>query len=304
MSARRAAGLAFALALLARTANGGTQLVIVGGLGGAPEYEQRFAAQAGALAELGRGLTADPHAVRVLSGAAATREALRRTLAEAARQSAPGDSAVFIAIGHGTVDGGEYKLNLPGPDPTCAELRQWLDAVPARRQLVVLATSAGGACVEPLARAGRVVLSATRSGTERNAPVFARYFVEALRDPGADTDHDDAITALEVFRYAEQKVQRFYADEKRLATEHPRMEGDDARTFVLLRRGAAARRNAGDGDPALLARKEQLEEAVRDLKARKATLARDAYLDELERILLDLARTEEALDPAPADAPR
>jgi hypothetical protein len=298
-----AAALLLMWAPIVSEARAATHVVVVGGLGGEPAYEERFAAQARDFAELARPPAGDAGTVRALSGKEATREALRTALGTLARNAAGGDALVLAFIGHGSVDGGEFKLNLPGPDATCAELRQWLDAVPARRQLVLLASSASGACVTPLARAGRVVVSATRSGTERNAPVFARYFVEALRDPGADVDHDDRVTAAEAFRYASEKVQRFYADEKRLATEHPLLEGDDARAFVLARRGAAAQRTAA-GDATLLARKSELEEAVRDVKARKATLSREAYLDELERVLLDLARTEEALETAPRDAPR
>jgi hypothetical protein len=31
------------------------------------------------------------------------------------------------------------------------------------------------------------VITATKTGTEKNATVFARYWAEALRDPAADT---------------------------------------------------------------------------------------------------------------------
>jgi hypothetical protein len=208
---------------------------------------------------------------------------------------------MVILVGHGNVDGTVYKLNLPGPDPTCDDLRAWLDQVPARRQLVVLATSASGACLAPLARDGRVVVSATRSGSERNAPVFGRYFVEALRDPGADADHDDTVTALEAFRYAEQKVQRYYADAQRLATEHPVLSGDAAREYVLARRGRAVlAAPTGSAAAGLLARKSEIEARIAAVKERKAALTHDAYFAELEGVLLELARVQESLDLEPA----
>jgi hypothetical protein len=295
----RAAALAAALqpAVVARAE---VHFVVVGGLGGEPAYEQRFAAETRDLEAAGRTLSGDPSQVRALSGPAATREAVQEAFAAVARAASSEDVLLSIFIGHGNVDGTVYKLNLPGPDPTCDELRQWLDRVPARRQLVVLATSASGGCVAPLQRTGRVVLSATRSGTERNVPVFSRYFVEALRDPTADRDHDESVTALEAFRYAEQKVQRFYADAKRLATEHPTLSSDGAREFVVARRGAAARlaSNVKPAPPALAARRAALETEIHALRERKAGMETGAYWTELEGRLVELARVQDSIDVA------
>ena len=50
-----------------------------------------------------------------------------------------------------------------------------------------------------------MIITATKSGTEKNATVFARYWAEALRDPAADTDKNETISALEAFIYAEEK---------------------------------------------------------------------------------------------------
>ena len=63
-------------------------------------------------------------------------------------------------------------------------------------------TSCSGGSIEQLRRPNRIVISATKTGTEKNATIFARYLVEALRDPAADTDKNEAVTALEAFRYA------------------------------------------------------------------------------------------------------
>ena len=49
-----------------------------------------------------------------------------------------------MLIGHGTFDGADYKINLPGPDMTAIELATLLDRMPAKRQLVVNMTSASG----------------------------------------------------------------------------------------------------------------------------------------------------------------
>ena len=274
-----------------------THVIVAAGLGGEAVYEDRFAAHARALGEAARALAGDAARARVLSGKDATKDALRQGMAGLAAAAAPGDVLVAVFLGHGNLDGTEYKFNVTGPDPTCRDIAGWLDAVPARRQLVVLATSASGACRQTLQRAGRSVMTATRSGSERNATVFGRYFVEALRDPAADRDHDEATTAREAFAYADQKVRRYFTDEKRLATEHPVWAGDDAANVVLVRRGAAATAG-GQAPPALVARRTALEDEVRAVKARKAELPREAYLGELERVLLELARVQESLDAA------
>ncbi|MBI3666329.1 MAG: hypothetical protein HY236_08915 [Acidobacteria bacterium] len=281
-----------------RAQTGATYFLIVGGLGGEPDYEQRFAAYVKDLEQICRSAAGDPARVTTLSGKTATKQAIQAALDSLARATTPADSLAVFLIGHGTFDGTTYKFNIPGPDVTGEELRGLLDRIPAGRQLVVNATSSSGVCAEVLARENRIVVTATRSGTERNATVFARYWVEALRDPAADADKNESISALEAFRYAEEKVKRFYADQKRLATEHPRLEGKLAASFVLARLGSAA---VAATDPArrkMLARREGLEQQIDALKYKKSALPAEQYKKELERLLLELARVEDAIEAA------
>jgi hypothetical protein len=178
---------------------------------------------------------------------------------------------------------------------------------------VVNATSASGGAIEALRKEGRVLVSATKSGTEKNATVFARYWIEALRDPAADTDKNDIVSALEAFRYAEQKTAQFYETEKRLATEHAVLEdtgkGDGvkapspengyglvASTFPLLRLGAAAKAAASPEKRKLLAAREDLEQQIDRLKYQKAATPAEEYRKKLAALLLELARVQEELD--------
>src|ERR1019366_9351542 len=110
----------------------------------------------------------------------ATREQVRGALDRIAKTAKPQDSLVLMLIGHGSFDGYEYKINLPGPDLTSSELATLLDRIPASRQLVVNMTSASGGAIESLRKPNRVVIAATKNGTEKYATVFARYWVEAL----------------------------------------------------------------------------------------------------------------------------
>jgi hypothetical protein len=207
------------LALLPSMAAAATFYVTVAGLGGEPEYEQRFTSLAKDAEHVLKGSGGDSR-VFTLAGAEASKQRLSDTLSGIAREAKADDQFVLFLIGHGTFDGSDYKFNLKGPDITAVELAALCDRISTSRQLVVNATSASGGSLHALQRANRAVITATKSGTEKNATVFGRYWVEALRDTGADTDKNEAITALEAFRYADQKTTNFYETAKRLATEH------------------------------------------------------------------------------------
>src|SRR5438309_1974079 len=217
-------------------AHGATYYVVVAGLGGEPDYQQRFTAAA---KDLYRIFTAAGPAAHVylLAGEQATGAHLAETIGEVARSAKTDDDFALILIGHGSFDGVEYKFNLVGPDVTAGEIAKMCDHVAAGRQLIVDTTSASGGAVQILGRPGRAVVAATKSGTEKNATVFARYWVEALEDPSADTDKSESISAAEAFVYADRKTAEFYTSQKRLATEHPEFEdtgkGEPVRSAAL-----------------------------------------------------------------------
>ncbi|HEX4073959.1 MAG TPA: hypothetical protein VHX49_01030 [Candidatus Acidoferrales bacterium] len=304
-------GLAAAL-LFAVPARAAVYYVTVAGLGGEPEYEQEFTSLAMDLDKLLKSSGSDAH-VYTLTGADATRAHLTDTLAQVAAEAKPDDDFVLTLIGHGTFDGVEYKFNLPGPDISAADLAALCDRVPAKRQLIVNTSSASGGSVAALERHGRAVIAATKSGTEKNATVFARYWVQALHDPEADVDKNDAISALEAFRYATSRTAAFYDAQKRLATEHAEFEDTglhdpvrDASTdtgeglllssFTLIRLGAAQKAYADPAKRALLARKEDLERQIDTLKYQKAAMSQDDYKDQLTAALIELAKVQEELD--------
>ncbi len=285
--------------------------VTVAGLGGEADYETQFAKWATELEhELNTG--ADNH-VTTLSGPAATKAQVEEALNRVAAQAAPTDSFAIFLIGHGSFDGVDYKINLPGPDMTAAELARALNRIPAQRQLVVNMTSCSGASLAVLAKKDRIVISATKSGTEKNATVFARYWIDALHDPVADADKNGAISALEAFRYAERKTAEYFEQEKLLATEHsmltdtasqngvrdPKPENGQgllANAFVLIRaRGDNAKALSPDKQR-LVGKKEELEAKIDRLKYEKAAMDENEYKRQLTGLLLELARTQAEID--------
>jgi hypothetical protein len=168
--------------------------------------------------------------------------------------------------------------------------------------------------VAELARNGRAVIAATKSGTEKNATVFARYWVDALQDSAADVDKNESVSALEAFQYATTKTNAFYDSQKRLATEHAvfidTRKGEPVR--VASRATGAGRllanvtlvRFGGQGgvvsnNPAtrrLLAKKEQLEQRIDTLKYQRAALSPQDYKRQLTESLVALAKVQEELD--------
>jgi hypothetical protein len=285
--------------------------VTVAGLGGEPDYQQRFTANANELDKVFKG-SSGAH-VYTLTGNQATRAKLSETMAAIAREAKAEDDLVLTLIGHGSFDGVEYKFNLVGPDVSAADLAAMCDKVPARRQLVVNTTSASGGSIAALERPGRAVIAATKTGTEKNATVFARYWVEALEDPTTDVDKSESISAMEAFQYAERKTAAFYESQKRLATEHAVFEdtghGEAVRvsaaqgregallsSITVLRIGAS---QAAMNDPAkreLLAKKEELEQKIDALKYQKAAMDPADYKKQLTDALLQLATVQGELE--------
>jgi len=294
------------------TLHAATFYVTVAGLGGEPEYEQRFASQAQEIDKLIRAGNPDPK-VQTLYGPQATKAQLQNVLAGIAKEAKPSDALVLMLIGHGSYDGVDYKINLPGPDLSAIELATLLDRIPAGRQLVVNMTSASGGSRAALEKPNRAVITATKSGSEKNATIFARYWVEALRDPAADTDKNETVSALEAFVYAEQKTSQFYETQKRLATEHPTLEdtgqsdgtrkpspengeGRVASQIAMLHIGATKAAANTPEKKALLAHREELEQQIDTLKYQKAATPPDEYKKQLQALLLELAKTQAELD--------
>jgi hypothetical protein len=296
-----------ALAIQSRAA---VYYVTVAGLGGEPDYELRFTAAAQDLDRVFKAGGTTAH-VYTLTGTQATAAQLKETLATVAREAKADDEFVLILIGHGSFDGYEYKFNLVGPDVTAGEIAVMCNRIQARRQLIVDTTSASGGAVTALERPGRGVIAATKSGTEKNATVFARYWVEALQDPEADTDKSDSISAMEAFIYATKKTAAFYDSQKRLATEHavfddtgsgaPVREAGNGQgvlmsSFTLLRLGTSQQAANDPAKHALLAKKEELEQKIDTLKHQKAVMNPDDYMKQLTAALLQLAKVQQDLD--------
>lgn len=296
-------------------------VILVVGAAGADEYGREFAAWADrwrAAAQRGGARIVEVGRAPA-SAAAPDRRALQQTLAESVRPSA--EPLWLVFIGHGTFDGRTAKFNLRGPDVSAEELAAWLEPI-ERPTAVINCSSCSGPFISPLARPGRVLVTATKSGFEHNFARFGKYLSEAIADAAADLDGDGQTSLLEAFLTASRAAEDFYRRQGRLATEHALLEdtGDGRAVPAGWYRGIRPVLMPADGtqldglrahqfhligsdaDRRLTAmqrrRRDELELALVELRGRKGTLEPPAYQDELESLLLELAELYERAEAA------
>jgi hypothetical protein len=307
------ATLALAAGLTGSASAEQSHLVIVVGLGGEPKYsedfhqlavamigaaEKKLGVAAANIAYLGE-KTADA-GLPVYRGRS-TRENVQKALGDVATRARAGDLVMVLLIGHGSFQGGESRFNLPGPDMSAGDFAPPLAALGAQKVVLVNTASASGEFTKVLAGKDRTIVTATKSGMEGNDTEFARYFVDAFTDDKADADKDGRVSVREAFDYAHREVVRFYEKGRRLLTEHAVLEdggGMASAMFLGTSSDAPIAGATGAQDPKLLEltrRRRELEEKIAALRSRKPQMASADYEDALETLLVELARSEDAI---------
>lgn len=285
-------------------------LILVRGADGAPEFSSVLDAEMESWKTVATKAGAETIVLHRQPGGGGDAERLRTALT---KLSTEGSSAVWLVLmGHGTWDGKEARFNLEGPDVSASQLAEWLK--PVNRPVVVInAASCSAPFLNVLAGPGRVIISATRSGSERNYSRFGEYLAKSLEDEAADYDQDGQWSLLEWFLRASSRTQDFYKAEGRIATEHALIDdnGDGKGTPADWFRGLRAVKKSRDEIPLDGARahqtwlipdastltlspeqrsiREDLEEKITSLRARKSSLPEQEYYQKLEELLRELA---------------
>lgn len=234
--------------------------------------------------------------------------------------TSPSTSPVWLVlIGHGTYDGRAARFNLRGPDVSAAELASWLEGC-QRPVAIINCTSSSGPFLRKVSAVNRVVVTATKSGSESNFARFGDHMSAAIGDASADVDQDGQTSLLEAWLTAARKTQEFYATDGRLATEHSLLDdnGDGLAVRADWFRGVRMTgKPAGDLadkvvdglrahqwhlipsaeernlSPEVRRKRDALELAVFKLRDQKATLPEDEYFNRLESLLVELAELYE-----------
>ena len=234
----------------------------------------------------------DPSRIRGRS----TRERVTSAFADLATRTQQNDEVVIILIGHGSFDGRQATFNLPGPDLTAADYAALVDKIHSTRIVFVNTASSSGEFIKALAGPGRTIVTATRTGGERNETRFPAFFVEALTGDAADRDRNGRVSMQEAFDYAQTKVQQAFEKEGYVPTEHATLSDGGTGAAAMLFLDSERARAAAVGrvaDPALrtaLEEQRALEDQITGLKLRKSTMPPDEYERELERLLTALAQ--------------
>ena len=298
-----------------------THILVIVGLGGEPDYTTKFHQWATTLLDaaangyevpvdnltyLGEMPSLAPEVIADRS----SRENVEAAIDAIATRAEPGDHVVIVLFGHGSFTD-TARINLPGRDLSADDFAALLDRLTVEHVTFVNTASASGPFVEKLSGKGRIVMTATRTGGERNASVFGGYFVEAFADgePDADQNKDNRVSMLEAFVFARLRVEQSYEADGRLATEHAllddngdgegtsepdELEGDGtvARTLFFTS-GAPARSAMAFPDDIDLGRlyeeRQTLERRVDELRRLRDGADPEQYEQELERLLGELA---------------
>jgi hypothetical protein len=314
------------LAAPVRAQDRASHVIIIGGMGGEPQYQQAFLdwgtrmARAsiekyGVPRENVAYLTEQEGQAGPLGSGRSTKEAVQQAFRDVAARAASDDLVFILLIGHGTFLNGESRINLPGPDLSAQDFAALVQSLGSRRVVLANVSSASGEFVKAISGPNRVVITATKSGMERDQARFGRFFVDAFAGDGADTDKDGAVSMLEAFLYARQETVRSYETEQTLLTEHAVFDdngdGTGSADVVAGKDGALARAtflgmaavvagneapaNASPALKALYAQKRDIEQQIEALKAMKANMDPVKYEQELERLVTDLALKQQEI---------
>jgi Caspase domain len=288
--------------------------LIISGASGGPQYAQRYQTLRRSLAATLRQKFgyADDHIIMLAEATepgirSATRDNVRAALGELRQRVAKDDVVLVFLAGHGTtLDGGDGKFNLVGPDLTGD---QWAALIKPIAGRMVFVNTTGGSFpfLHRIAGRGRVVVTATNSVAQQFDTVFPEFFVKAFDDPSADLDKNGKVSVWEAFNYASAAVKAWFEERGQLATERPLLDDTGAGTgreagapgldgalaqVTYLQSDAVIPLTADTELARLLKQRAELESALELLRASKSNVTPDQYEPELERLLLELARID------------
>jgi len=282
-----------------------THILVVTGVPGDQEHAQKFDAWAKSFIDAAKKKDAVPDAnIVYLSDKQATKVTVEKAIIDMAAACKPNDEAVILLIGHGSFDGSTAAFNIMGPDLTAADYARLLGKFTSQKVVFINTASSSGAFLPTVAAPGRVIITATKTGGERNETEFGQYFTAAFGDEAADRDRNGHVSMAEAFDYAKTKVTDAFKQKGLILTEHAVLddgaEGRVAATAFLGIGRADAALNADLSDPdtkKLVDERAAIERSIEALQLQKTSMPPPDYQEKMERLLTDLAlKTKEIRD--------
>lgn len=293
----------------------GPTVVLVVGAAGTAEYGREFKSWADNWSTAAKRGGAD--VIRI--GSEKEQDLPDRVHLQAALQAAEQNThreLWLVLIGHGTFDGKTARFNLRGPDVSARDLATWLK--PFKRPVAIVnCAAASGPFIDRLSRDDRVVVTATKSGTEQNFARFGKFLSKSIGDPAADLDKDGQTSLLEAWLTASRSTDEFYTTQGRLATEHSLLDDNGDQRGVRANAFQGTRPIAQPSGTAIVdgfrahqfhlvpsaeerrlslsdrVTRNELELEIRQLRRLKPKLPAGEYAEQLETLLVRLAELYE-----------
>lgn len=302
--------------------------LLIAGIGGSKEYEEKFHAY---LFDTRKALVdrfqfAEANIIVLAASRAdgedfiddiSNAENIKAQFTTLSSKITPDDDLYIILFGHGSYNGKNAVLNIPRRDLKDTDYAQLVETINAKKIIFMNTASCSGPFVKSLSGANRIIISATKSGRERNETLFPQYLIEAMNNPGSDLDKDGNLDIAEIFLSASELTQRWYADNNHIATEHALLDdtgdgvgyrGDDlmaqgegilASQTYLKREQILLFTATGISDTVLVKLvqdQDQVEEEISLLKVNKTNYSEDEYYGMLEPLFIRLAIINVRLD--------
>jgi hypothetical protein len=300
--------------------------VLIGGLGGTEQHREKFQKFLYQTRELFiNKFNIAKNNIIILAGTPAAEDSIIKDISRAENINAVfsqlsnkvtnNDEVVIVLFGHGSFDGKNSMLNIPRQDLKDIDYRNLIAFLKASRIIFVNTASCSGPFTEVLSGPNRIIITATRSGRERNETVFPKFFIAALNDQAADMDKNGDLSWLEIFQYASQATSNWFKDSGYLATEHALLEdsgdniasrmeqlvegkdGDLAKT-TYFKRGSdlLIARTEDQQTRNLLLEREEVENQINRIISEKDKYKEDQYFTNLEQLFIRLAILNDSLE--------
>ena len=297
------------------------KVMILAGSGGTAEYRVKFYSQATHLRDImvskfgfadeDIALLVETQADSMLQFMPNDAQSIKSIFSKFKTDLQADDVLLVFLLGHGSFDGEWAKLNITGPDLRDMDFANLLNQLPTERMLFVNMASASGPFLEKLSKKGRIIVTATRNGIERNATRFAEHFLNSLQlDLDADLNKDGELSVTEAFIFARDNLIRDYDEKKQLRPEHPLLDdngdGEGTETPDLLSGDGVLAANflfkqqkqpnaplASSGAAVLSGSQKSVLEKINALKEKKESMSEEDYYNELEKLMIELARLKE-----------